>query len=149
MLIVAVDPGGGTGFATYETTSGEFYSGEEQGFADACREVERLLELSSDTECVAESYIVTERTAHLTQQTEPLRLLGVTEWECIKHVVPFKLQQPSARKPATDSKLKVLGWYKKTKDMHANDASKHLLIYCLKNKLLTESDMRKLKESLA
>lgn len=148
MIVVAVDPGGGTGIATYDTLTGVFESYEALGFADACIEIQLALANIAASECVAESYIVTARTATLTQQTEPLRLLGVTEYICTVEGVSFKLQQPGARKPASDDKLKALGWYKKTKDNHANDASKHLLVYCLKNKLLTEADMQKLKESL-
>jgi hypothetical protein len=149
LIVVAVDPGGGTGIATYDTETGAFNAYEAMGFADSCVEIQLALSNIAASQCVAENYIVTGRTATLTQQTEPLRLLGVTEYICTVESVSFKLQQPSARKPASDDKLKSLGWFKKTKDNHANDAAKHLLVYCLKNKLLTVGDMNKLRESFA
>ena len=38
-----------------------------------------------------------------------------------------------AKSFATDAKLKALDWYERTKDGHANDAARHLVVYLVKS----------------
>ena len=147
LIVFAVDPGGGTGCATYDSETGDFRSWEEHGFLAAAKSISETM--PNVDACVCENYIVTARTSQLTQQTEPLRLIGVTEWEASLCNIPFKLQQPSARKPATDTVLKTLGWFVKTKDMHSADAARHLFVFCARMGLLTEDARHRLKKSLS
>jgi hypothetical protein len=141
MKVLAIDPGYGTGWATYDTRTGVFMSGEVWTFKDGANKIHELALDPALMEVVAENYIITARTAKLTQQTEALRLLGVLEDECIQKELGFTLQNP--KKPK-DNVLKALGWYMKTKDNHANSAAYHLYVYVSNRNLLVEVDRFKL-----
>lgn len=141
MKVVAIDPGYGTGWATYNTLTGEFESGEVFSFDDAYDKIDALLYDHAVLEVVVEDYIITARTAKLTQQKEPLLLQGVAQGMCRSRDLGFTLQNPLKPK---DPILKTLGWYVKTKDHHANSAAYHLYVYLSNRGMLTEVDRYKL-----
>lgn len=143
MFVVSIDPGLGTGVATYNTITGVFATSEDIGFEKAAQHIEWLLADHFNTEVVCENYIVTQRTGTLTQQPEPLMLIGVAQWYAYKYRHKFTLQQPSQRK-AGEKLLKKIDWYTKTKDGHSNSAAGHLLVYCLSNNLLRPDEKAKL-----
>lgn len=147
MIVCAVDPGYGTGYATYDVGAGEFDSWETyNGELDLLRLAQLAVEV-----VVCEAYTVTERTAQYTQQTDALRHIGKIEQFCASHPLfpDLVMQQPSAKKFAKPNKLKLLGWHKKTKDSHADDAAAHLLCYLVKARLLRADDLVKLKGALS
>lgn len=149
MKILAVDPGWGTGWATYETTTGEFESGEVTGFIECCHKLEWLMSDPAVLEVVIENFVITAETVTMTQQTEALRLLGVVENECDKRGYAYSVQAAKdPKKPKAVRVLKVLSWYRKTKDNHANSAAYHLYVYLSGHGLLTQEDKFKLMRSM-
>lgn len=147
MIVVAIDPGAGTGISTYDTVTGEFHTEEAFGFLDTCDRISWHLGTRDELQVLCESYIITARTAQLTQQYDPLMLIGVVTYECGKAGVKLTMQAPAVRKKG-EAKLKTMGWFRKTKDGHSNSSSGHLLVYLLKYNLLTEADRFKLVGTL-
>jgi len=61
----------------------------------------------------------------LTAQPEALKANGALEYVATQCNVTFRQQsRGDAKKVVTDAVLRKLGWYQKTKDGHANDASR-------------------------
>lgn len=134
MLVVAIDTGRGIGFSQYDTAAGTFGSWEASQV--------------STTDMAAADVIVVERyeqRSNVTAQDDALKQNGVIERFCAEIGIEFVQQMPAdAKRFSKDDKLKALGWYVKTKDMHATDSARHLLRYLVKNKLLRADDMKKL-----
>lgn len=151
MIILASDPGWGSGISWYDTDTGDFNTEEVHEFIPACQRFYALLDtfhkMGDVVEVVAEGFVITQKTAQLSGQNESLRLNGVLEWLCFNYGYKFSLQMPGARKPG-EMKIKVLNWSRKTKDKHSDSASGHLLVYLLKHGLLRDEEKRKLLESL-
>lgn len=129
--VLAVDPGGVTGvawwidgqFSSWEVNGGRF------GFYDA---FEAMLERVDFTHIVCEDFIVTAKTARMTQQPDAMRVIGFLEAWTRKHGVHFTLQTPSTAKQfGTDAKLKHFGYFDSTSGGHKNDAARHLLTYLM------------------
>lgn len=145
MRVLAIDPGWGTGWAWYDTLTGEFESGEVTGFIECCEQLAYLLADPQLLEVVAETFVIDDRTVKLTQQTEALRLLGVLEWECSKRDFGYTLHSAKdPKKPKAKRILKALGWWVKTKDDHANSAAYHLYCYLSNRGMLVPEDKLKL-----
>ena len=135
-ITLAVDPGGITGVAWAAgddpLVQGAVISGEVPGgrfgFYDWFEAfVERGYPLRA---VVCEDFIVTAKTARLTQQPDAMRIIGYLEAWTRRHGVPFVLQTPSTAKTfATNTKLRHFGWYQPTSGGHNNDAVRHLLTY--------------------
>lgn len=134
MLVLAVDPGRVTGWASYNTETGAHTSWEATDLTlDNCLVYSVI---------VCEDYRITDKTAQLTQQTDALEIIGTLKNFCAQHGIKFVLQQPSAKKFARPNKLQALGWSVATKDNHADDASAHLLRLLVKEKLLRADEMK-------
>jgi len=85
---------------------------------------------------VCESYIVTANTLKKSRQNWSLEGIGVFRYLARTSDAEFTLQSPADAKTfATDEKLKAMGWHVPGRD-HANDASRHLLLYCLKRRII-------------
>ena len=134
-MILAVDPGKTTGLATWA---------EDEPFMSAQLPHMEFLDWTWDilwTEIdavVCESYIITAATLRKTRgENWSLEQIGALRWMCerTRGVTSFTLQSPSEAKSfATDAKLRKVGWYKPGQD-HANDASRHLLVYLIRHNL--------------
>lgn len=131
--ILAIDPGNVTGVATY-------HRGRLETSELPKHEVyEFLLPFITDRvfplEVVAERFVISQRTIRSERQGDALDILGFLDGLCYLEMVPLTLQTAAQAKSfATDDKLRRLGWYQKTKDGHANDACRHLLVYLVTRK---------------
>lgn len=126
LTLYGVDPGKNTGIA-WLTPSGHFESIELGHFEALDWLVANLVPHTDTVYC--EDFIITARTAKLTHQPWSLKAIGVLEWHCRRKQIPFFLNTASkAKKFSTDDKLRKLGWHRPTKDGHANDAARHLLL---------------------
>lgn len=139
MLVLAVDPGAVSGISAYDTRDGCFQSWEGQV---------PLEDLKHYDAVVIEGFLITENTSKLTQQRDAMEIIGQVKAVCEAHDIPLTIQMPSAKRFAQPNKLQLLGWYKKTRDNHANDAAAQLLRFLTKEKLLHADDKNKLKGAL-
>lgn len=126
--IIAVDPGGTTGWAEWK--HGEFRSGEE---ADWLHWIDNR-DFDQDI-FVIETYTITASTAKKSQQTDALRLTGCLEWMAYPYRKVIYQKPSEAKAFSTDKKLKRIGWYTPGKG-HANDAARHLLLTCVRRGLV-------------
>lgn len=132
--IVGEDPGLITGLATAHIKLDESglhvtQFGYELGWDETADALEHLLRLGRYDVVAVERYVITNRTAKLTQQPEALEMIGATRSACRRYSVPMILQSKSdADTICSDRVLKSIGWYQRTKDGHANDASRQVLL---------------------
>lgn len=139
MRVQAFDPGRMCGVAAYYTDCELF---------ETCEVATPTVMPDADV-VVIEKYQVDGRTAKLSQQPDALKQTGAIENTCKELGIPVVFQMPAvAKKFATDPKLKALGWFRKTKDGHSNDAARHLLRYLVKENLLGREDFMKLAAML-
>jgi hypothetical protein len=131
--IMAVDPGGMTGWAAItrnETvSSGELPAWDFVKWFDGWPGKPELV--------VCESFIITQRTAKLSQQTISLEVIGALKYLCMRDGIDFELQKPAEAKGFDPKgvRLKQLGWWPTSSD-HAQDAARHLLLGVVRHKLI-------------
>lgn len=135
--IVGVDPGTTTGiFAVsvsivdklLESEVRSEYTAYELGAEKALAAIELQLRRLPEAVVACERYIITSRTARLTQQPAALELIGALRHLCRDYGAPFMLQMKSdAAHLARDQLLKRIGWFQRGQD-HANDGARHALL---------------------
>ena len=93
----------------------------------------RLIDGGKVDTVVCERYVVTVRTATLTQAPWSLESIGVLRFLCRRAGIEFHLQNVAdAKRFATDQRLNNLGWRKPPGAGHARDAQRHLLIWLVR-----------------
>lgn len=139
-LVIAADPGKITGYAFWNGGLDLLESGQMPLF-DFLQMADGRITLVSRPTIVCERFTVTQRTvtkagdAHWAMQG-----IGVLQYFAFARGCDFVLQSPAEAKSfATDDKLKAIGWYKHTTGGHRNDATRHLLTYLVRNKLVPAS----------
>ena len=134
--VIAVDPGLTTGWAALYP-DGEFRSGETKGPYEFLRTVHRLVSDGAFSwQLVVERYTITPETIKKSRQTDALEIIGALKYFARHYNAGWAMQMPSEAKAfATDAKLRRVGWYQQGLG-HANDASRHLLCYAVRNKLI-------------
>lgn len=127
--ILAVDPGGNTGFAFQYA---ELYTPMEAGqlpvenFLDWARD---LLSTRENWLVVCERFTITAKTATLSAggSHDALDAIGVLKYLCRWHGHQFEFQTPGqAKRFVPDAQLRALGLWKPGQD-HARDAIRHLV----------------------
>jgi len=136
--VIAVDPGLMTGIAC-------MYQGQHRSlelpYEQVGMWVEEYLDAMRPVQVVCENFFITRETAKKSQSPWSLKLIGVMDYLVAKYGQPaVVLQAPSdAKRFSTDARLKTLGWYKGSGSGyagHADDASRHLLLYLAKQRLI-------------
>lgn len=139
MRVLAIDPGGTSGFALYQTVPAKhFESWAVEGQMPA---VERArMEMSKRVDIlVVEEFKITAATGRKTRggSNTAIEIIGALRWIAHARNIPFVIQTPSdALSFMTDAKLKRLGLYTPGPD-HARDATRHLVLYLVREGLLT------------
>lgn len=129
-IVVAIDPGKTTGWATYDTEDGTFASGQVEGRFDFYAWLRLGMSFGRPIEVVAESFTITARTVATDRDMNALYIIGYVEGLAEQVGWPFALQQPGAAKGfASNEKLAILGWRNPQPGGHADDAARHLLTY--------------------
>ena len=138
MIILACDPGEMSGLAQVNTETMQFFS-YEKDFDETCKHIVMLgHEHGSNLRVVCEAFFITAETHKKSFQPWSLELLGVCRFVSRAYTGQELTVQPKSNargKLGTDSRLKKLGWYWRTKDGHANDAAGHLLAFCAERHL--------------
>jgi hypothetical protein len=74
----------------------------------------------------SERYTMPTGRSVVSAQLDAIECNGALRWLSAQCKVTFELQpRAEVKKLVTDAILKKLGWYRKTKDGHANDAARH------------------------
>jgi hypothetical protein len=143
MMIIAADPGKGTGLGYFDLLTGDHWAGEYE-YAEVAPKVQTLIRYGArrhaTVKVVCEKYVMTPGTK--SAQPDALMHMGAIEWICRQENVPLVWQFPGPAKTAVpDAVLRKLGWYRKTKDGHANDALRHVLLWVANNRPEQFADM--------
>lgn len=143
MRILAVDPGGNTGFAEWE--DGEWRAWYEPA-EEAAATIHRILAEKPDV-CVCESFHIGVNTGKMggSGPLVAIELIGVGRYLARVYGVEFVTQSPSEAKTfCTDDKLKALDMWTKGVD-HPRDATRHLVTFLAARRLI---DLRALRRKL-
>lgn len=133
--VIGVDPGKFTGVAHW--TRDKFYS-TELAYEDVVPYVRGILEqVQRDGDRVfvgCQRFYVGPTTHKKSAQPHAMQLQGALETLCLQFDFPiFELQDSaSAHKVGRDSELRRLNMWKQTRDGHANDAARHVLLTLLR-----------------
>lgn len=126
MGLIALDNGAMCGFALLANR--RFVSAEYAPFDVLLLLDEFLRTMTTWTWIiVAERYDVGGHSRPMTAQVDAIETNGAARWISSQYNATFGLQPRSeAKKVMPDATLRRLGWYKRTKDGHANDAARQL-----------------------
>jgi hypothetical protein len=133
-VIIGIDPGLMTGVFLYTNRSRYGFLADTEGGHMSAERMPRYLRdaVSKATDYVGyngvhvavERYIITPKTAKLSQQTDALEVTGMVKAIAAIHGVTDVRQYAKANlKFASDGMLKAVGWYS-PKLRHANDAAR-------------------------
>lgn len=149
--IIAVDPGGTTGWARYGVQHGSWEAGEIRGRANYMRHFKDGLAANGDRRIlvVMEAFVITARTLKVSREYDSLYLIGACEDRCSDYpLVDFAALQTAndAKNFCSDDRLRKAGWWSRGGGGHANDASRHLFLQLAKLRLINpvEIDRRAL-----
>lgn len=131
--LFAVDPGGTTGYALFTPEDG-WYAGQAEGRWSFHRVLDEAIASGRHWRFIVERFTITGRTAQNTPQYDALYIIGAIDYLASKLGMKVDFQLPSeAMNFSTDDKLRAAGWYIPGEG-HANDASRHLLLWFDKNR---------------
>lgn len=133
-----MDPGGTTGWVTYDTETREFTAGQEADRLKFCSVADAYLHEGVETTAlVVEDFRITVQTAKKSQQPDALKIIGALEYLAHLGGCDVYLQTPGdAKRFATDSRLKKAGMWTPGRK-HANDAARHLFMWLCRKGLLS------------
>lgn len=142
MRILAVDPGGTTGIATWEDGAHKAWA---VPFDEAIQQVHGFiggygpggLPWRLDL-VVFESIVITGKTLQKSRDVQDaIEFIGVGRYLCRCYGVEFITQKPSeAFSFGTDAKIKAMGWECPGPGDHTKSASKHLLLTLVNRRLI-------------
>lgn len=149
MLYCAIDPGKATGWATWDSLSDGFSSGESKGQYTFRDQFDTFMSAANPEEIVfvMEQFTISERTIKTKLDYSALRIIGYAELVCEKLGYTLTFQFPAQIKSkttvGTDINLKKVDWYRAGLGGHANDAARHLLVR-IRNLAAAQHLMRKI-----
>ena len=152
MRILAVDPGGTTGWILWSNENGN--SVFANPCIDAWGECDRenfyeVLDDMSSTDLaviVCERYTITGNTLKKSRQYDALELIGMLRHESWVRGIPFVLQAQNP-KFSTNARLKACGLY--VKGDHGRSAARQLLLYLVKNDIDPGASPEELRDAVS
>ena len=133
MKYLSIDPGLTTGVAWFDDDFG-FESREIAGRYDLYDFVAPLVALCPKLTVIIERWDVRKDTFGKSAQEDARYIIGYIDGICQATGVPYVEQRPAEAKSfASNAKLKKLGWFQGGEG-HADDASRHLLVYLAKHR---------------
>lgn len=142
MRIIAVDPGGTTGYCSWsdeDEGEPEFSAGQEasrNGFIDMVQRRAMWTDV-----IVCEDFRITMQTAKKSAQPDALKIIGALDYLAWKYGAKFVLQTPAdAKRFGTDVRLRKAGFWTPGR-RHANDAARHLFLHLCKTGLLNAAEV--------
>ena len=133
VIILAVDPGLVSGYASW-TTTGRYLEAKEIPYQECGQHVHGILEgyrtSAVDIQLVVERYTMT--TGIKTAQPEALKTMGQLELLAQLYDVHLHYYLPATtKKMISNARLKDVGWYRYTRDGHCNDAARLIGVHLL------------------
>jgi hypothetical protein len=141
--VLAADPGGMTGLATWRRNEGwGDLVAWAQSSDEALVEAHMLIASGNFDLVVCESFHISVQTAKKSQDgIVSIKMWGALEYLCSCYDVEFETQSPSdAKMFTTDEKLRALGWWTPGLD-HPRDATRHVVLALSRRKAI---DLRQL-----
>jgi len=135
MIYCAIDPGGTTGWAVWDSEHDGFVSGETKGRFEFRAQFDNFTDSYTNTEItfIIENFTISARTLKTALDYSALRIIGYVELECEARDYTLDWQMPGQIKSTTtvgtDINLKKIDWYLAGHGGHANDAARHLLVF--------------------
>lgn len=132
MIAIGVDPGKVTGIAWWDSATNKFAAHETDNpnYVLSC-----FMNLNANERVIlgCERFTPRRNSHKMTAQPDALHVIGQVKSLCgLYRNVTWRLQPPStAKRLTTDATLRRLGWHTPTKDKHANDAARHLMLILL------------------
>jgi hypothetical protein len=124
MIVLAVDPGGTTGLATYDVANDCVRSWQLEGVHHL-----RLWKVLDDLKPNRIVYEVFDNRGNHAAQLDAVEYIGVLRLWAITHDRPIIGQHPGdVKQQWTDQKLRTIQYYSAGRP-HANDAMRHLLYF--------------------
>lgn len=149
-LILSMDPGKISGLGRLDLATGdaEFI---ELDFDDTIKWlwVQLATAAPGTVDLTTERFTVNANTHKKTAATWSLELIGAMKAIGLMYSAPpVVLQNVSDAKAfSTDAKLRSAGWFQSTKGNHANDAARHMMMYCMGRGLyFTKDDMTRMAQ---
>lgn len=130
-VVIGIDPGLMTGLYLYGTARARAYAMAQhidviefpEHFDVLLRRTVKMLS-GAQVSIAVERYIITPKTAKLSQQTEALEVTGMVKAIAALHgVIDVRQYAKANLKFASDDMLKAVGWFN-PKMRHANDAAR-------------------------
>lgn len=143
-LVLWLDPGLVTGWATWRPAAALFTAGHVTGVIAAGELIDEMLSLADGNGAVGyENFTIRPGSSRLRLNTTALEVIGVTKWAA--HLAGCRVLpqlQPDARKLG-EKHLKTVGWNRPGPD-DVTSASSHLLSYLLQERQLPASLLKKI-----
>jgi hypothetical protein len=141
-VVLAVDPGGMTGWVVWNGGDGSGVELEgQQDYEDFCEQLDLLFSFPAGhfyrpTHIIVEAYDITGETLRKSRQYEALYLIGVLKYIAHREGVELIISQRSNKAFSTDDRLDAAHWLSRPKHelRHQNDAKRHLLTWLVRTK---------------
>lgn len=130
--LLSIDPGLMTGLAAVDVAdrkNPKLLWTKEKNVEQFHEFIEDYIQSKKDLLAVVmEDFIITQRTAGLSQQPWSLRLIGVVHFLAWKYDIPVFMHKPADKKFAEDNKkLQKIGFWHVGGAGHANDSCRHAI----------------------
>ena len=140
-LLLAVDPGGTTGFSWGSLDTGTFIEAGQLPPYEFCQMAHKKADsLRGNLSIVCERFTITARTLKVSRggSYDALEVIGVLRYMSLGYCGrDLTFQQPAdVMKLFDDERLRRLGWYQKGQG-HANDSIRHLAYFLARAGKLT------------
>lgn len=141
--LIAIDPGGTTGWVEYDLDKKEVIRSEEiPDWYDVCFRLHGFLGGDDDVTVVIEKFTISAQTIKKSRQAEPIDIIGAVKYLCKAYEAKLYFQTPAEAKSFVDNeRLKVAGFWHKGGAGHALDAYRHLLLWLVKNGYFDPRDL--------
>lgn len=129
VIVVGIDPGLTTGWATLSSGSGALTAGQTEGRYEFYEVFDGMVGWGVPLVVVMEKFTITGETFRKSPQYDALYVVGAIDRHCHKLGIPFHCQTPAdAKEFSTNEKLITLGWYDPSVQ-HGMDAARHVLLH--------------------
>jgi hypothetical protein len=150
-IILWIDPGLTTGWATWNPYTRCFFSGQVFGMIEAAAHISDLLTPDQNTLPWAvgwEDFVIRPGSSYLDLDTTALQVIGATRWIAANLMITTLYPQQAADRVLGEKHLVTLGWNRPSREDDANSAAAHLLSYLLGNRLLPAELLTKITDKM-